>query len=142
MFITISNCCDEQEFLNSVRLSGLLKYNMKQTNGELQVPNVEFVNVARNEKDVIIGGVSGSTYLSSLEIEVLWVQEDYRGQNIASRLLEEIEHRAKDAGCQLVHLTTYSFQAPCFYQKHGYVICGEINGFPNDIRLYTLKKQL
>ncbi len=142
MFITISNCCDEQEFLNSVRLSGLLKYNIKQTNGKLQVPNVEFVNVARNEKGAIIGGISGSTYLSSLEIEVLWVQEDYRGQNIASRLLEEIEHRAKDAGCQLAHLTTYSFQAPCFYQKNGYVICGEINGFPDDIRLYTLKKQL
>lgn len=142
MFITISNCCDEQEFLNSVRLSGLLKYNMIQTNGKLQVPNVEFVNVACNEKGVIIGGVSGSTYLSSLEIEVLWVQEDYRGQNIASRLLEQIEHRAKDVGCQLAHLTTYSFQAPCFYQKHGYAICGEINGFPDDIRLYTLKKQL
>ncbi len=142
MFISISNCCDEHEFLNSVRLSGLLKYNMKQTNGKLQVPNVEFVNVARNEKGVIIGGVSGSTYLSSLEIEVLWVQEDYRGQNIASNLLEEIEQRAKDAGCQLVHLTTYSFQAPCFYQKNGYVICGEINGFPDDIRLYTLNKQL
>ncbi|MBZ6007521.1 GNAT family N-acetyltransferase [Paraclostridium bifermentans] len=142
MFITISNCCDEQEFLNSVRLSGLLKYNIKQTNGKLQVPNVEFVNVARNEKGAIIGGISGSTYLSSLEIEVLWVQEDYRGQNIALRLLEEIEHRAKDAGCQLAHLTTYSFQAPCFYQKNGYVICGEINGFPDDIRLYTLKKQL
>lgn len=142
MFITISNCCDEQEFLNSVRLSGLLKYNIKQTNGKLQVPNVELVNVARNEKGIIIGGVSGSTYLSSLEIEVLWVQEDYRRQNIASRLLEEIEHRAKDAGCKLAHLTTYSFQAPCFYQKNGYVICGEINGFPDDIRLYTLKKQL
>lgn len=142
MFITISNCCDEQEFLNSVRLNGLLKYNMKQTNGKLQVPNVEFVNVARNEKGVIIGGVSGSTYLSSLEIEALWVQETYRGQNIASRLLAEIEHRSKESGCQLAHLTTYSFQAPLFYQKHGYVICGEINGFPDDIRLYTLKKQL
>lgn len=89
-----------------------------------------------------MGGVSGSTYLSSLEIEVLWVQEAYRGQKIASRLLEVIENQAKDAGCQIVHLTTYSFQAPLFYQKQGYVICGEVNGFPDDIRLYTLKKQL
>jgi len=142
MFITIYNDCSEQEFINSVRINGLLEHNMKKTKGKLKVPNMEFTNIARNEKGVIVGGVSGSTYLSSLEIEVLWVQEAYRGQKIASRLLEVIEHQAKDAGCQIVHLTTYSFQAPLFYQKQGYVICGEVNGFPDDIRLYTLKKQL
>lgn len=70
------------------------------------------------------------------------MQEAYRGQKIASRLLGEIEHQAKDAGCKIAHLTTYSFQAPLFYQKQGYVICGEVNGFPDDIRLYVLKKQL
>ncbi|WP_286173404.1 GNAT family N-acetyltransferase [Clostridium sp. WB02_MRS01] len=142
IFITIYNDCSEQEFINSVRINGLLEHNMKKTNGKLKVPNMEFTNIARNEKGVIVGGVSGSTYLSSLEIEVLWVQEAYRGQKIASRLLEVIENQAKDAGCQIVHLTTYSFQAPLFYQKQGYVICGEVNGFPDDIRLYTLKKQL
>ncbi len=94
MSITIYNDCDEQEFYNSVRINGLLDYNMKKTNGKLKVPNIEFTNIARNEKGVVVGGVSGSTYLSSIEIEVLWVQEAYRGQKIASRLLEEIEHQA------------------------------------------------
>ena len=84
----------------------------------------------------------GSTYLSSLEIEVLWVNEAYRGQSIASQLLKEMENEAKEAGCQLAHLTTYSFQAPQFYQKRGFVVCGEIDGFPNNIKLYTLKKLL
>lgn len=142
MATTICNCYDEQEFLNAVRLNGLLKYNMDKTNGKLKVPDVEFAYVARNEKGVIIGGVSGCTYLSSLEVEVLWVQESYRGQNIASRLLEQIENEAKKAGCQLCHLTTYSFQSPLFYQKQGYVICGEVDGFPDDIKLYVLKKRL
>lgn len=140
--IIICNECDEQEFRNSVRINGLLEHNMKVTNGKLKVPDVEFTNIARNEEGVIVGGVSGSTYLSSLEIEALWVQEAYRGQKIASRLLEVIENQAKDAGCKIAHLTTYSFQAPHFYQKQGYVICGEINGFPDDIILYTLMKQL
>jgi GNAT superfamily N-acetyltransferase len=136
MSITIYNDCNEQEFFNSVCINGLLEHNLKKTNGKLKVPNKEFTNIARNEKEVIVGGVSGSTYLSSLEIEA------YRGQKIASRLLEVIEHQAKAAGCQIAHLTTYSFQAPLFYKKQGYVICGEVNGFPDDIRLYTLKKQL
>jgi Acetyltransferases len=73
---------------------------------------------------------------------VLWVSESYRGQNIASRLLEEIEVEAQKAGCAFAHLTTYSFQAPLFYQKQGYAICGEIDGFPDGIKLFILKKQL
>ncbi|WP_326513210.1 GNAT family N-acetyltransferase [Clostridium intestinale] len=133
---------DEQEFLNNVRINGLLKYNMDKTKGKLKDPNVEIMKVARNENGIIIGGIAGSTYLSSLEIEVLWVSEAYRGQSIASQLLNEIENEAKKAGCLLAHLTTYSFQAPYFYQKNGYVVCGEIEGFPDNIKLHILKKLL
>ncbi len=139
---TISSQCDEKEFLDVVRLNGLLKYNLTKTFGKLKEPDIEIVKVARNHEGIIIGGVSGTTYLSSLEIEVLWVSEDYRGQNIASRLLAEVESEARDVGCHLAHLTTYSFQAPEFYLKQGYVICGEITGFPDDIILYMLKKQM
>lgn len=133
---------DEQEFLNTVRINGLLKYNMAKTKGKLKEPDIEIMKVARNENGVIIGGIAGSTYLSSLEIEVLWVSEAYRGQRIASQLLNEIENEAKEAGCLLAHLTTYSFQAPCFYQKNGYTVCGEIEGFPDNIKLHILKKLL
>lgn len=140
--VNIMNQYDEQEFLNTVRINGLLKYNMAKTNGKLKEPDVEIMKVARDENGIIIGGIAGSTYLSSLEIEVLWVSEAYRGQSIASQLVEEIENEAKEAGCQLVHLTTYSFQAPQFYQKKGFVVCGEIDGFPDNIKLYILKKLL
>lgn len=142
VMIAISNQCDEKEFLNVVRTSGLLKYNMNKTCGKLKEPNIEIVRVARDKNGVIIGGASGSTYLSSLEVEVMWVDENYRGQNIASSLLEEIEAEAKVAGCLLAHLTTYSFQAPEFYLKRGYAVCGKVDGFPDGIKLYILKKQM
>ncbi|MEA4898262.1 MAG: GNAT family N-acetyltransferase [Christensenellaceae bacterium] len=142
MEIAIDYDCDEREFLHSVRVNGLLAYNMKATRGQLKVPDLAFAHVARDEAGAVVGGVSGSTYLSSLEIEALWVDEAYRGRGIASRLLTAIEHRAQEAGCRLAHLTTYSFQAPIFYQKQGYAVCGEIDGFPDGIKLYTLKKQL
>jgi GNAT superfamily N-acetyltransferase len=140
--VNIVDQYDEQEFLNTVRINGLLKYNMAETSGKLKEPDIEIIKVARDESGAIIGGIAGSTYLSSLEIEVLWVSEAYRGQGIASQLLEAIENEAKKAGCQLAHLTTYSFQAPQFYQKNGFAICGEIEGFPDNIKLYTLKKPL
>lgn len=75
MHVRFYDDCDEQEFLKSVRINGLLKYNMKKTKGKLKVPNKDFVNIARNEEGLVVGGISGSTYLSSLEIEVLWVQK-------------------------------------------------------------------
>ncbi len=139
--IVIFTNCPDQEFLKTVRINGLLKYNMEKTNGKLKKPDMEIRRVARDENGHIVGGVQGSTYLSSLEVEVLWVSESYRGQGLASRLLAEIEDEAKEVGCQLAHLTTYSFQAPTFYQKQGYVICGEIEGFPDKIQMYMLKKQ-
>lgn len=140
--VVITSKCDEKDFLEAVRVNGLLKYNLTKTDGKLKEPDIEIIRVAYDENGNIIGGASGSTYLSSIEIEVLWVHEDYRGQNIASKLLDEVENEAKKAGCRLAHLTTYSFQSPQFYQKRGYVVCGEIEGFPDNIKLYILKKQL
>lgn len=140
--ITILNSCDDEEFLQKVRINGLLKYNMEHTGGKINIPDREIIRIARNENGDIVGGASGSTYLSSLEVEVLWVSEECREQNIASQLLKELEAEAKELSCVLAHLTTYSFQAPEFYEKQGYVVCGEIDGFPDNIKLYTLKKKL
>lgn len=81
MSITITEHCDAQEFLQTVRLDGLLKFNMEKTKGKLRIPDKEISYVARNESGAIIGGISGSTYLSSLEIEVLWVRADSRGNS-------------------------------------------------------------
>ncbi|MDR2981730.1 MAG: GNAT family N-acetyltransferase [Puniceicoccales bacterium] len=140
--VTISSQCNEEDFLSAVRIKGLLKYNMHQTAGKLKVPDMKIVRVARDEQGVIIGGASGSTYLSSIEIEVLWVDEAYRGRHIATRLLGEVEDEARVAGCRLSHLVTYSFQAPQFYEKQGYSICGVVDGFPDHIKLFMLKKSL
>lgn len=77
MTVTILNQCNNQEFLEFVRINGLLKYNLAKTSGKLKIPDIEIVRIARNQNGTIIGGASGSTYLSSLEVEVMWVNEDY-----------------------------------------------------------------
>ena len=105
-------------------------------------PNKEILYVARNEKNSVSGGVFGVTYLSALEVETLWVHVDYRGQGVTSQRLKTIEDEVRSIGCQLSHLKTYSFQAPLFYQKCGYSICGMVDGFPDNIQLYVLKKQI
>lgn len=93
--------------------------------------------MARNENNSVSGRVFGVTYLSALEVETLWVHEDYKGQEVALQLLKTIEDEARSIGCQVSHLITYSFQAPLFYQKCGYSICGMVDGFPDNIQLYV-----
>lgn len=43
MSITISGKCDEQEFMQAVRLNGLLEFNMEKTDGKLMIPNKEIL---------------------------------------------------------------------------------------------------
>ena len=140
--ITVETCTNDEEFLREVRINGLLQYNMEKTGGKLREPDFDICYVARDGSGGVVGGVQGSTYLHALEVDVLWTHEAYRGQGLASRLLQKAERDAVEAGCVLSHLTTYSFQAPRFYEKQGYQVCGKIDGFPEGICLYVLKKHL
>lgn len=61
-------------------------------------PNKEILYVARNENNSVSGRVFGVTYLSALEVETLWVHEDYRGQGVASQLLNRLKIKPQALG--------------------------------------------
>lgn len=65
------------------------------------------------------GIVAASTF-STLEVEYLFVEEEFRGRGLGARLLREAESRAARDGVRYVLLNTYSFQAPEFYRAQGY----------------------
>lgn len=68
---------------------------------------------------IVAGIVAGSAY-QTLEVDFLFVDEDFRGQGLGSLLLRTAEERARAAGILHVLLNTYSFQAPGFYREEGY----------------------
>ena len=96
----------------------------------------------RNEQGQIIAGISGYTWAGMAEIEFLWVDDSLRGQGVGSRLLNAVEHEARQRGCALIITSTYSFQAPEFYQRHGYEVVGKIEECPPGHQNYWLKKVL
>jgi GNAT superfamily N-acetyltransferase len=59
-----------------------------------------------------------------------------------SQLLNEIEQLAKEKGCRLICLDTFSFQAPGFYKKHGYKVFGVLEDHPKGFNQYFLEKRL
>lgn len=90
--------------------------------------NYEQVNLLlKDEDDNIQGGVLAYWNWNWMHVDILWVEETLRGQGYGSELLDKIEQFAVERGYECIELdTTYSFQAPEFYKRKGYEVCGQI----------------
>jgi GNAT superfamily N-acetyltransferase len=96
----------------------------------------------RGDDGRIRGGLVGYTAWDWLYVELLWLEESLRGAGYGAALLAEAERIARDAGCVAVRLDTYEFQARPFYERHGYTVYGQLDGYPAGTRQYSLKKML
>src|SRR5262245_7927154 len=83
---------------------------------------------ARLASGALIGGAVGRYWGRACELQQLWVREDRRRSGVGSKLVREFEKRARDLGCNLLYLNTFSFQAPDFYRKLGYTVACEFPG--------------
>ena len=91
---------------------------------------------------VIVGGLIGATYWEWLYIDLLWVKQELRGRGYGHRLLTLAEDEARQRGARNAYLDTFSFQAPDFYERHGYRVFGKLRDFPPGHQRYFLTKQL
>ena len=83
-----------------------------------------------DEHGRLLAGLVAETFGNWLEIEYLFVKEDLRGQGIGSQLLQRAESEAKKRNCCFAFVNTYQFQAPTFYQKHGYKEVFTLKDYP------------
>lgn len=90
----------------------------------------------------LMAGLVGETFGNWLEIEYLFVKEDIRGQGIGSQLLQQAENEAKKRNCCFAFINTYQFQAPAFYQKHGYKEVFTLNDYPYTGQRHYYQKDL
>ena len=90
----------------------------------------------------MLGGILGGTYWGWMYVDILWVHESHRYKGVGSKLLRGAEKEAVRRGCHHVHLDTMSWQAPEFYQKHGYEVIGILPDIPNGNQKYLLMKAL
>lgn len=79
-------------------------------------------NFIAKEDDKIVGLITGHSYYSEVHIGDLIVLEEYRNNNIGTKLVEKVEKYYKDKGFENINLTTYKFQAPEFYKKCGFKV--------------------
>jgi GNAT superfamily N-acetyltransferase len=117
----------------------LYEYNVEQTG----VPDGQWLAVfLRDAQQTIRAGAEGWTWCGSCFIRTIWVHRDLRGQGIGTQLLHAVEQEARVRGCQQIVLTSYSFQAPGFYQKCGFEVFAVLEDHPRQHREYYLRKRL
>jgi GNAT superfamily N-acetyltransferase len=118
---------------------------------QLQAHNVASSNIAdsqelgiflRDDAGELVAGASGWMWGACLEIDLVWVHPDLRGQGVGKRLLLTLETAARARGCREVSLNTFSFQAPEFYQKLGYEVLATIGNFGDGNKKFYMRKWL
>lgn len=118
---------------------GLHRYN-EQHAGDNQSQSLCFV--LRSPEQEIAGGLIGEIHWGWLFINLLYLQDELRGQGYGHRLLTLAEDTARQHGATNAYLDTFSFQALDFYQQHGYQVFGELADFPPGHQRYYLTKKL
>jgi GNAT superfamily N-acetyltransferase len=119
--------------------AGLLRFNRAKA-GPFRYSRQ--VVCARDAKGKIAGGVILESYWRETYVELLWLSEKARGKGVGSELIREAELRARKRGSILIHLNTFSFQAPGFYEKLGYRRLGSMSGSPKGESRHFYAKRL
>ncbi|MBW1595814.1 N-acetyltransferase [Streptomyces sp. JJ38] len=93
--------------------------------------------------DALVGGLVGHVWGRWLHVDYLWVDEHRRGAGLGGRLLARAEETARrEHDCLFARVGTWDFQAPGFYQLHGYTIALALPDYPPGVTDYLLTKPL
>nr|WP_278252604.1 GNAT family N-acetyltransferase [Enterococcus sp. 669A] len=96
-----------------------------------------------DETTKLMGGIVAHCFWNIMHIDFFWVDESLRGQGQGRNLLNKMESIAKREKCKVIHLETFSFEAPRFYEKNGYKEFGKIKDVPvADCDYFFFKKEI
>lgn len=89
----------------------------------------------------IIAGCDAYIYAwGGCYVDDMWVDENYRRQELGSHALQAVEKVAEDRGCPIIWLGTWDFQARPYYEKHGYKVFTTLHDCPKGHTDYNLFK--
>jgi GNAT superfamily N-acetyltransferase len=116
---------------------GLHRFNFDATGRTRQH---EVTLLVRDAEGAIKGGLLGYVWAEWLHVTELWLAEECRRRGLGGRLLQRAERVASLVGARGAFLSTFDFQAPEFYSKHGYEIFATLPGYPPGHAEHHLRK--
>ena len=93
-------------------------------------PRIPFSLLLKDEQGDVRGGIRAMLTLCWLQIDHFWIDDSSQGLGHGSALLKRAEGEAKAKGAIGAQLTTSTFQAIGFYEKHGYREIGRLADRP------------
>lgn len=146
MNYNIETSLGENEQFSSFLQEKVKEFNNKHSEHHREIRKkgaIQPINIiVSDEEGRWLGGIHADVYWNWVEINYLWIRDDFRGKGLGSQLLERAEKLAKKLGARKALLTTCEFQARSFYEIHDYQVAGEIKDYPPGSCYYTMVKTL
>lgn len=107
-----------------------------------KITDGELLGFFVREGDRLIAAICGNTWGRTCELRQFWVEESQRHRGLGTRLIQAAEQEARRRGCTQIVLMTFSFQAPAFYERHGFEVLATIDDHPYGHRNLLMRKRL
>jgi GNAT superfamily N-acetyltransferase len=130
---------DHDPRAHAVVTEGLAAYN-REVFGRVDSRTLD-VHI-RDDSGEIIGGLLGHTSLGLFFLDLFYLPATLRRGGMGGRIMATAEDEARRRGCTQAFVYTVTFQAPGFYEKHGYRRFGEIACPPDGATRIFLTKPL
>lgn len=90
----------------------------------------------------VIGGIIAHKKMQWLDIDILYVNKNFRKNKIGSHLMNKATEYCKQEDLVGIHLCTLDFQAKGFYEKQGFELIATIKDWPRGITRYEFIKYI
>ena len=120
--VTVTDAPDPR--VEAVVSAGLRRFNFEQSGIDDSRPLAVVVSDPRTNE--VLGGITGRSSRGTLFIDLVYLPERLRGGGLGGRMLAMAEEEGRRRGCRTAVLWTLSYQAPAFYDRHGWQRFGEI----------------
>lgn len=102
----------------------------------------DFSLYIENDKGIIISGITGKAGQKYAWVNVMWVDQSYRGRGLGRLLWQQLENYLVSKNCPLVLVGTLEFQAKLFYEKLGCRHQGTIQAWMGGYDQHFFEKKL
>lgn len=101
------------------------------------------IQIGIKEDGKLIAGLDACmTAFKILYVSTVFVEEKYRRKGYGTKLMQEMEKRAKELGANLIRLDTFDWQGKEFYQALGYEMAGSYKNNLDGYAEYFFLKRL
>jgi GNAT superfamily N-acetyltransferase len=120
-----SPCCDAvRGWLREYNQAANQEFSTRREQPQHQARPLVLLAVADSQ---VVGGLVAETQFAWLRISIMAIDPQQRLRGIGASLLAAAEREATARGCRYAYVDTMDYQAPRFYEKHGYTIVGRLD---------------